>query len=109
MVRLFDGWIGAFAYLIFILLYFPCVAAIAAVYRETNFKWAAFSGAWTTALAYTASTLFYQVATIGRHPLHSTIWILSLLAMFVVAILLFRQIGQGGTRGGPSIWGAAKA
>ncbi|MCD6293759.1 MAG: Fe(2+) transporter permease subunit FeoB, partial [Deltaproteobacteria bacterium] len=39
MVRLFDGKIGAFAYLLFILLYFPCVAAIAAVYRETNLLW----------------------------------------------------------------------
>ena len=45
MVRLFDGKIGAFAYLLFILLYFPCVAAIAAVYRETNIKWTAFVGA----------------------------------------------------------------
>ncbi|MCK4425131.1 MAG: hypothetical protein KAV69_00165 [Deltaproteobacteria bacterium] len=59
---------GAFAYLLFVLLYFPCVTAIAAVYRETNLKWTAFAGAWTTGLAYMASSLFYQLATFGQHP-----------------------------------------
>lgn len=63
---------GAFAYLLFILLYFPCVAAIAAVYRETGLMWTIFAGAWTTGLAYMASVLFYQTATMGRHPASSS-------------------------------------
>ena len=67
MATLFDGKVGAFAYLLFILLYFPCVAAIAAVYRETNFRWSAFVGAWTTGLAYMASVLFYQAAGADIH------------------------------------------
>ncbi|MGH8553336.1 MAG: ferrous iron transport protein B, partial [Methylococcales bacterium] len=48
----FDGQAGAFAYLLFILLYFPCVAATAAVYRETNAGWTLFVVFWTTGLAY---------------------------------------------------------
>jgi len=75
MAGLFDGRIGAFAYLLFILLYFPCVAAIAAVYRETNLKWTVFAGTWTTGLAYMAATFFYQLATINRHPISSSLWI----------------------------------
>jgi hypothetical protein len=51
------------------------VAAIAAVYRETGWRWTAFAGAWTTGLAYAASVLFYQAATIGRHPVSSLFWI----------------------------------
>jgi len=37
-----DGKVGAFSYLLFVLLYFPCVAAMGAVYRETNWGWTAF-------------------------------------------------------------------
>ncbi len=94
MVRLFDGKIGAFAYLLFILLYFPCVAAIAAVYRETNIKWTLFSGLWTTGLAYMAATIFYQIATISRHPVTSLLWTVSMAGLFLLSIILMRYLGQ---------------
>ncbi|HFD12157.1 MAG TPA: Fe(2+) transporter permease subunit FeoB [Crenotrichaceae bacterium] len=85
----FDGTIGAFAYLLFILLYMPCVAAIAAVYREAGQKWAMFVGFWTTGLAYLTATGFYQVATWDRHPQHSMTWlgVLSLALGLVIVIL----------------------
>jgi ferrous iron transport protein B len=94
MVRLFDGKIGAFAYLLFILLYFPCVAAIAAVYRETNLMWTIFVGSWTTGLAYMASVLFYQTATIGRHPVSSLAWIVILCGFSLGVVLIMRQMGN---------------
>jgi ferrous iron transport protein B len=50
----FDGAAGAFAYLLFILLYFPCTAAIAAVYQESGARWTIFVAGWTTGLAYGA-------------------------------------------------------
>jgi ferrous iron transport protein B len=59
MVTLFGTKVAAFAYLLFILLYFPCSAAIAAVYRETNLKWTAFAGFWTTYVAYLGAVVFY--------------------------------------------------
>ena len=98
MVRLFDGKIGAFAYLLFILLYFPCVAAIAAVYRETNMRWTIFSGAWTTVIGYMAATLFYQVATIGRHAASSLVWIAVLIAIFIFAVFVMRYLGSRGEK-----------
>jgi ferrous iron transport protein B len=94
MVLLFDGRIGAVAYLLFILLYFPCLAAIAAVYRETNLKWTLFAGAWTTALAYMAATLFYQAATIARHPAASLTWIILTGVIFAGAVTAMRHIGN---------------
>lgn len=109
MVRLFDGKIGAFAYLLFILLYFPCVAAIAAVYRETNWKWSAFLGAWTTGLAYAASVLFYQTATIGRHPVSTLVWIAILCGLFLGVVLIMRQIGNKEKRLAPGIPESAHA
>ena len=103
MVRLFDGKIGAFAYLLFILLYFPCVAALSAVYRETNLRWSVFVGAWTTGLAYMASVLFYQAATIGRHPVSSLLWIAVLCGIFLGLIMILRQIGSRESRSIPGI------
>lgn len=74
MLAAFDGKAGAFAYLLFILIYAPCVAAIAAIQRETGWKWMAFSVGYLTALAWVCSTLFYQLATAREHPVQSALW-----------------------------------
>lgn len=94
MVSLFDGTAGAFAYLVFILLYFPCSAAIAAVYRETNLGWTLFAGAWTTGLAYFFAVIAYQTATFSEHPASSSIWI------GAMTILLLASVGLMYLKGG---------
>ena len=94
MATLFAGKIGAFAYLLFVLLYFPCAAAIAAVYRETNLKWTVFAGVWTTGLAYMASTIFYQLATFGQHPASSLIWVGIEVSVFAIIFIIMRYLGQ---------------
>jgi ferrous iron transport protein B len=94
MVRLFDGRIGAFAYLLMVLLYVPCVAAIAAIYRETNLRWTLFACAWCAALAYGSATLFYQVATFGRHPMMSLTWIVIVGALFTGTIAAMRYFSE---------------
>ncbi|MEJ2199256.1 MAG: ferrous iron transport protein B, partial [Desulfuromonadales bacterium] len=94
MGRLFDGKIGAIAYMLFILMYFPCVAAMAAVYRETNMRWTAFIAVWTTGLAYVSATSFYQLATFERHPNFSTAWLAGCAVLLVVVILLMRFRGK---------------
>jgi ferrous iron transport protein B len=87
----FDGQIGAFAYLLFILMYFPCAATIGAIVREAGAPWAAFVAVWTTSVAYTTATLFYQTATFSRHPTSSTAWIISLLLVGFVSVILLRK------------------
>jgi len=94
MGRLFDGKIGAIAYMLFILMYFPCVAAMAAVYRETNMRWTLFIAAWTTGLAYASATSFYQLATFDRHPSFSTAWLAGTALLFVVVVLVMRFMGK---------------
>ena len=55
----------AMCFLLFILLYFPCVAAISAVKGETgSWKWAAFVVVYTTGLAWVVSALVYQIGTL---------------------------------------------
>ena len=95
MAARFDGAAGAFAYLLLILLYFPCTAALAAVYRETNMGWTLFVAGWTTGLAYIASTIYYQAAIFTRHPGISLIWIAGMLAIFVFVTQALRYWGQG--------------
>lgn len=52
----------AFAYLLFVLIYFPCIATIAAIKSETgSWKWALFTACYTTALAWVVSAIVYQV------------------------------------------------
>ncbi|MGD2118100.1 MAG: Fe(2+) transporter permease subunit FeoB [Chromatiales bacterium] len=94
MTARFDGAAGAFAYLLLILLYFPCTAALAAVYRETNTGWTLFVAGWTTGLAYIASTIYYQAAIFSRHPGSSLAWIAGMLLIFVFVILALRHWGR---------------
>ena len=91
MATKFDGAVGAFAYLLFILLYFPCVATMGAIVRETGAAWAAFVGAWTTGVAYTISSLFYQASTFHRHPETSLAW-LGGLGLFLILVVVGLRI-----------------
>jgi ferrous iron transport protein B len=78
MAARFDGKAGAFAYLLFILLYSPCVATIGAIRREAGPRWAAFVVAWSTGIAFISASLFYQVATYAGHPTSALGWIIGL-------------------------------
>ncbi len=54
----------AFSFMLFILIYFPCVAVIAAIKKESNWKWAVFAMFYTTAMAWGASFIVYQLGTL---------------------------------------------
>jgi ferrous iron transport protein B len=91
MAARFDGQHGAFAYLLFILLYSPCVATIGAIRREAGGAWAAFVTAWATGIAYISASVYYQAATFAAHPLASALWIAGLLGLLGIAIAGLRQ------------------
>ncbi len=55
----------AFAYLIFTLIYFPCIATIAAIKGETgSWKWTLFTAGYTTVLAWIVSMAVYQIGSL---------------------------------------------
>ena len=57
--------VSAFAYLMFILLYFPCVAVVAAVKKESGkWKWAIFMITYTTSIAWLVAFLVNQVGNL---------------------------------------------
>jgi len=52
----------AYCFLLFVLLYFPCVATIAAIKGESgSWKWAAFAATYTTCLAWVVSAIVFRV------------------------------------------------
>lgn len=54
----------ALSYMIFILIYFPCVAVVAAIKKESGkWKYSLFLVVYTTAVAWIASFIVYQVGT----------------------------------------------
>ena len=57
--------LAAYAYLIFILLYFPCIATIAAIKNETgSWRWALFAAAYTTIVAWIVSAAVFQIGSL---------------------------------------------
>jgi ferrous iron transport protein B len=94
MVERFDGQAGAFAYLLFILLYAPCVAATSAIFRETSSRWTLFAVFWSTGLAYMTSVIFYQLATFARHPVASVVWVVSLALLFAGVLITMRVLSR---------------
>jgi len=53
---------GAYAFMLFALIYFPCVATIASISHEANWKWAGFVVIYTCSLAWIVATAFYQIS-----------------------------------------------
>ena len=94
MAARFDGKVGAFAYLLLILLYIPCVATLGAINRELGPRWTLFAAAWTMGVAYAVSVGFYQAATLAAHPAASVTWIGGLLAALAASLAGLHVAGR---------------
>ena len=85
---------SAFAYLLMVLLYAPCVAAMGAVNREAGRNWMWLVGVWSTYAGFTVGTINYQAATFSEHPVSSGSWIALFGVLFVVVLAVLRKFGQ---------------
>jgi len=55
----------AYCYLLFVLLYFPCIATIVAIKHETgSWRWATFAAVYTTIVAWVVSAVVYQICSL---------------------------------------------
>ncbi len=88
-----GGPLQAYAYLLFVLLYIPCVAAFAAMTREMGLQYALLSMSYLAVVAWSAATLFYQI-TLGGQAL----WIGIALAIIAVMIAVLWFLGRSGAR-----------
>lgn len=51
----------AYSFMLFVLIYFPCIAALVAIRREAGMKWAVFTAFYTTALAWIIAFGVYKI------------------------------------------------
>ena len=55
----------AYCYLLFVLIYFPCIATVVAIKNETgSWRWACVSAVYTTCLAWVVSAVVYQIGSL---------------------------------------------
>ncbi len=96
MIARFNGnSAAAFAYLLFILLYVPCLVAVAAMYKEIGLKYTIFQMLYSTALAWIVATLFYQI-----YSFHNITLIISAVAAAVIligSIIVFSRTEESGS------------
>lgn len=90
----FVSQLGAFSYLLFILLYTPCVAAMGAIKNEVGSRWAGFAGVWSFVFAYLVSTLCYQIGNFLAAPLSASITIALALLTFVLIYFWLKHKGK---------------
>ena len=90
----FVSGAAAMSYLIFILLYTPCAAAMGAYVREFGQKFAWFIAGWTMLMAYSFATWFYQIAHFVDHPAASAFWIVFFILINSGLFLLLKREGK---------------
>ncbi len=59
---------SALAFMVWTLLYFPCLPAFAAIRQEAGWKWALVTAAYTLALGWVMAVLTYQIGILFLHP-----------------------------------------
>ena len=94
MASLFGNPFAAFCYLVFVLLYAPCVAVLGAVNKEAGLHWTILVFSWSTGLAYITATVVYQIGTFSDHPLFSSLWVASMLLILFVFINNLKRLSS---------------
>ena len=89
---------AAFAYLLFVLIYSPCVAALIVLGREAGWRWMGFSIAYQTLLAWMVATAYYQLATFAVAPARAALWLGVVAAMAAGGIGVLHLFGKGVAR-----------
>jgi len=80
---------GAYAYLLFVLIYFPCIAALGAAIEEMGAGYGWLLAGYLTVLAWAVATIVYQLAT-GPNVLHLGIAV----GLIAGIIVFFAVIGR---------------
>lgn len=94
MRSLFGSELAAFSYLLFVLLYMPCVATIGVIYKEQGRFWALFSVTWSLVIAYAAAVIVYQLGNLTAAPLAALAWCAAMLALTTGTFLLLVRHGR---------------
>jgi ferrous iron transport protein B len=94
MQQLFAGDLGAFSYLLFILLYMPCVATVGVIVKELGAFWAIFSTGWSVVMAYTVAVICFQLGNLSADPAAALTWIGIVAVIAATAMIGLIRYGQ---------------
>jgi len=94
MKALFQNDRAAMAYLLFILLYMPCAATLAAIWREIGGVWTMFSAVWSCALGYSAATICYQMGEYASNPTGAMTAMLACVAVLTTILWSMRHLSE---------------
>jgi ferrous iron transport protein B len=94
MAALFAGPFAAFCYLVFILLYAPCVAVLGVINKEAGWHWTLLVFSWSTGLAYITASVIYQIGTFSVNPVFSSIWIFAMITILIVFIINLKKLSS---------------
>lgn len=92
MLQRFDGQVGAYAYLLFVLLYIPCISTMAVIRQEAGRRFMWFSIVWSLVLAWGMAVGFYQLATVLTHPMQTLCWVLMIVSGVVATVILMQKL-----------------
>ena len=79
----------AFAYLLFVLLYVPCLAAMATVIREIGWKYSTVLFSYLTLLGWCVATLYFQITTA-----HQPLWLIVPCVILAAVAAVFYALGR---------------
>lgn len=99
--------LSAFAYLVFVLLYIPCVSTMGALRREIGWGWMVFSTLYGIGLGWGAATMVYQAGTYAQHPVSSAFWVSGVVVAFGILVLTLRLYGNRKPKTGEVAWEGA--
>ena len=92
--RNFGSPTAAYAYLLFVLIYSPCIAALIVLGREAGWRWMGFAITYQTLLAWMVATAYYQLATFASAPMRALGWLSVVGALFLAGVQLLAYFGK---------------
>ena len=92
MVTKFGSLSAAFSYLLFVLLYIPCISVVGAMVRESTRGWAILSVLWSASIAYVSAVIVYQAVNIFDHPTSSLLTIALAVAYTLGVVFLMKYL-----------------
>lgn len=96
MQQLFPSAWGAFCYLVFILLYAPCVATIGVMQKEAGQVWLGFSVVWSLLLSYWLATGLWHISQLTTTPLSASLWlVISTLLLYGIFKFIVSRMKRG--------------
>lgn len=90
----FGSIAAIIAYLLFILIYSPCAAALTMLWKEHGKGWMIFAFTFLTLQAWLIATMAFQIGNWGHNPMQSVFWLLIVALLFIIEYVIMFLAGR---------------